>query len=73
MGQAFFGLTSEYKVETHKIIFSLAYFGNGGFTFEQVYNMPIYLRNFYVKYLEEIKQKEADAMKPKESSNPRKR
>lgn len=73
MGQTFFGLTSEHKIEIHKVIFGLAYYGNGGFTFEQVYNMPIYLRNFYMKQLEETKKKEAELTKPKSTSKPQKR
>lgn len=73
MGLTFFGLTSEHKREIHKVIFGLAYYGNGGFTFDQIYNMPIYLRNFYMKQLEDVKRKEAEAMKPKSTNKPSKR
>ena len=66
MGRTFFGLTSEHKIEIHKTIFALAYYGNGGFTFDQVYNMPIYLRNFYIKQLEDTKKREMEMMKPKD-------
>lgn len=51
----------------------MAYYSNGAFDFDQVYNMPVYLRNFYMKQLEETKQKEAEAVKPKERSRPSKR
>ena len=73
LGQTFFGLTSEHKLEIHKTLFTLAYYSNGGFTFDQAYNMPVYLRTFYVKQLEETKLREAEAMKPKQSSKPSKR
>lgn len=72
MGLTFFGLTSEDKLEIHKVIFGLTYYGNGGFTFEQIYSMPVYLRNFYLKQLETVKKKEAEMMKPK-SDKPSKR
>ena len=73
-GQTFFGLTSEHKVEIHKTLFSMAYYSNGAFNFEQVYNMPVYLRNFHLKQLEDAKKKEADAYKSaQKSSKPSKR
>ena len=45
----FFGLGTEYKLGLHEEIFSLCYYGNGGFTWDEVYNLPIYLRRFYIK------------------------
>lgn len=45
------------------------YYGNGGFSFEQLYTMPVYLRNFYVKQLEEVKVKEQDAIESANSTN----
>lgn len=63
MGPTFFGLTSENKVDIHKMLFTLAYYSNGAFNFEQAYNMPIYLRNFHMKQLEEAKKKEAEQIK----------
>jgi hypothetical protein len=32
----------------HEEIFSLCYYGNGGFTWEEIYNLPIHLRRFYI-------------------------
>jgi hypothetical protein len=39
------------------------YYSNGGFTHSEVYNMPVYLRAFYIKQLEDAKTEEADAVK----------
>lgn len=47
----FFGLTQEYKKSLHEIIFSVIYHGNGGFTYQDLYNMPVFLRNFYIQQL----------------------
>ena len=63
MGSTFFGLTSEHKIEIHKVLFALVYYSNGGFTHSEVYNMPIYLRAFYIKQLEDAKKEEAEAVK----------
>lgn len=70
MGQTFFGLTSENKVDIHKTLFTMAYYSNGAFSFEQVYNMPVYLRTFHMKQLEETKKREAEQVK-QVSSKPR--
>ena len=49
----------------HKVLFTLAYFSNGGFTHTEIYNMPIYLRSFYLKQLEDTKTREAEALNAK--------
>jgi hypothetical protein len=56
------------------MLFTLAYYSNGAFNFDQVYNMPVYLRNFYMKQLEETKAQEAEMVKANQrSSKPNKR
>ncbi len=54
----FFGRPAGYSATLHKEIFALVYYGGGGFTFSDVYEMPIYLRKFYFKELTETKQRE---------------
>ena len=44
----FFGLTPSYRVQKQEQIFDLVYHSKGGFTYNDVYNMPIYLRTFYI-------------------------
>jgi hypothetical protein len=73
LGSTFFGLTSEYKLDLHKLLFTLIYYSNGGFTYTEVYNMPVYLRTFYLKQLEEAKKQEADAVKSANKGKPSKR
>jgi hypothetical protein len=41
----------------------MAYNSNGAFNYEQLYHMPVYLRNFNMKQLEEVKKKEAEMLK----------
>lgn len=74
MGLTFFGLTSTDKVAIHKLLFSMAYHSNGAFDVDYLYNMPVYLRTFYMKQLEETKAEEAKAIKEAQrSSRPSKR
>jgi hypothetical protein len=54
----FFGLTPEHKLYLHEQIFSLSYYSEGAFTQDIVYNLPIYLRNYYLNLLIKTKEKE---------------
>ena len=54
---SFFGLPPEYKPHLHEEIFTLCYFANG-YSFHEVYEMPIWLRRFYLEKLKQIKEKE---------------
>ena len=64
---AFFGPTPEYRPYLHTEIFNLVYHGKGGFTWESVYDMPIFLRRFYIKkineYIEEQNKEHEKVMK----------
>lgn len=54
----FFGLTPEYKLFLYEQLFDLCYYTQGAFSFNEAYELPIFLRNFYYKRLAEIKRKE---------------
>lgn len=62
---AFFGLTPEYKVSVHDTIFSMVTYGKGGWTFTDVYNLPVFLRMYYMKKLTDSIEAEAAASKGK--------
>lgn len=64
-----FGITPEIKMNIHSEIFDLCYYSNGAFTQESVYNMPTFLRNFYIKKLVDAKKSEADAQKKASSQS----
>ena len=53
----------EYKPEIHEQIFQLILHSKGGFTFGEVYNLPVYLRLFYLKRLESYYKEEAKEIK----------
>ena len=45
----FFFLTAEDRPYIHNEILNLLYHGNGGWDYTSVYNMPIWLRQYYLK------------------------
>ena len=57
---SFFGLAPSNKLEIHLSIFYFIY-GAPGFTFDDVYNMPVHMRNYYFRELMDLKKKEQQA------------
>jgi hypothetical protein len=60
LASTFFGLTPEYKLELHKSMMITAHYSKGAFSVMELYQMPVYLRNFYIKEFSELKKKESD-------------
>ena len=58
---AFFGLTPEYRQNIFSIIHEIVFHGQGGYDWHTVYNMPIWLRNFTFRKLEEYYKKQDEA------------
>ena len=57
----FFGLTAEYRAGLFSQIHEIVFHGQGGYDWHTVYNMPIWLRNFTYKKLEEHYKKQEEA------------
>ena len=67
---SFFGLNPSNKLDIHQSIFYFIY-GTPGFTFSDVYNMPVHLKNFYLREFMDFKKKEKEkieAAQPKQQS-----
>ena len=45
MGLTFFGLTPDYRTNLFRQIHDIVFYGNGGYDWNTIYNMPIWLRN----------------------------
>jgi len=67
----FFGLTPAYKIALLEEIHSLCYFGQGGFTHNDVYDMPVRYRHYHLKKIAEYidKQNEVTEAKNQTMSN----
>ena len=55
-----FGLTSDYMEQVYEAFFFLKYYG--GWSFIEAYNLPVGLRDWFVKRLQKQKEKENEAM-----------
>ena len=60
MGLTFFGLTLEYRMYLFTQIHEIIFHGNGGYDYNTIYNMPIWLRNFTFNKLKEHYQPKED-------------
>jgi hypothetical protein len=67
-GLTFFTLPLDYRIQLHSQIWEMVQFSNG-FTWSEVYHMPVYLRRFYFNKLVEMKKKEAEEMKKAQSKS----
>ena len=61
LGWTFFGLTPAYRASLFSQIHEIVFFGNGGYTWPDVYNMPIWLRKFTFKSIQEHMKKVSEA------------
>jgi hypothetical protein len=53
-GLTFFGLTPNYRLSVFNQIHDIVFYGKGGYTWETIYNMPIWLRNFTFNKINEF-------------------
>ena len=57
----FFGLTPEYRQNLFTQIHEIVFHGKGGYDWHTLYDMPIWLRNFTFKKIEEHYKKEQES------------
>src|SRR6056300_1721658 len=58
---SFFGLTQEYRYNLFKTIHEIVFFGNGGYDWFTVYDMPIWLRKATFNFINESIKRQSDA------------
>ena len=58
----FFGLTSTHRFNLFSEIHEIVFHGKGGYDWDTVYNMPIWLRKFTFNKLKEFYDKEQEAI-----------
>ena len=58
LGLAFFGLTPADRLRIFTTIHEIVFHGKGGYSWSEVYNMPIWLRKFTFQKLKEFYDKE---------------
>jgi hypothetical protein len=58
---SFFGLTQEYRFNLFKQIHEIVFHGRGGYTYETIYSMPIWLRSITHRFIIESINQENEA------------
>jgi hypothetical protein len=48
LAQTFFGFNASHRKIFHENIFNLIWYGEGRWDWNTIYNMPIFLRKFYI-------------------------
>ena len=61
-GLTFFGLTPTYRVNLFTQIHEIVFHGKGGYDYDTVYNLPIWLRRFTFQNINEYYEKEKAEM-----------
>ena len=59
----FFGLGSDYKARLYDQLFELMYYGKMGWSWTELYQLPVQIRYYYYRKLADIKEKEYKAEK----------
>ncbi len=59
----FSGFNSQYRVQLHDSIFEMVWFGEGRWSWQDIYEMPIFLRRFWIKKINGIVKDRQDAIK----------
>lgn len=54
LAQTFFGFKPEDRVAHHESLFNLLWYGAGRWDWETLYNMPVYLRRFWIKKINKM-------------------
>jgi len=58
---SFFGLTQEYRFNLFKQIHEIVFHGRGGYNYETIYDMPVWLRNITHRFISESINQENEA------------
>tara|TARA_R110000737_G_scaffold275202_1_gene282223 strand:- start:2248 stop:2541 length:294 start_codon:yes stop_codon:yes gene_type:complete len=70
LGLTFFGLTQAYRLSVFTSIHEIVFNGNGGYDWNTVYNMPIWLRKFTFNKIREYFESQKIEPAPTQSSTP---
>lgn len=58
LDQTFFGFDASYQVTLHENLFNLIWAGEGRWTWDDVYNLPVHIRKLWVANINKIRVKQ---------------
>jgi len=59
----FSGFNTKYRLQLHETIFDIVWFGEGRWSWQDIYDMPIFLRRYWIKRINGIAKDRQDAVK----------
>jgi len=69
LGLPFFGLNPEHRTNIFREVHDLVFHGGGGFIHSEVYEMPIWLRKYHIKIINDHFKEQEKAMKKAQNKN----
>jgi hypothetical protein len=69
LDQTFFGFSAKDRIKLHKNLFDMMWHGEGRWDWNTIYNMPVFLRNFWIDAINRKLQPKTDT-KPKLATMP---
>ena len=67
LDQTFFGFKPEDRVKLHENIFNIIWYAAGRLSWDDVYKMPIFLRNYYVKRINKMIEQENERIEQQQT------
>ena len=64
----FFGLTLEYRLHVFSQMHEIVFHGKGGYDWDTIYNMPVWLRRFTFEKIKEFYEKEREEAEKQQNS-----
>ena len=64
----FSGFNAEYRLQLHETIFDIVWFGEGRWSWKDVYDMPVFLRRFWLKKITGIIKDRDESLKNNNNS-----
>jgi hypothetical protein len=61
LAQTFFGFKPEDRVKLHESLFDLIWYGSGRWDWNTLYNMPVYIRRFWISKINKMQDDAAAA------------
>jgi len=71
--QTFFGFNASYRLQLQETIFNMIWFGEGRWDWDTIYNMPVFIRNYWIKRINDISNTRAEQIKQQTANQKSKR
>jgi len=62
LDQTFFGFRAEHQIQLHSNLFDLLWAGEGRWSYNDIYHLPLHLRKFWISKIKKIRADETEAM-----------